>query len=389
MKITPRAVLYVGFICNSRCKFCYYRHVDPAKKRWKPLEELKKEVSRFRYFYRLNTVDFMGGEPTIYPHILELISYCSKIGLKPTPITNAFILVDKNKCLEFKKSGVHQFLISLFGIGEKADDITDVKDTYKKQIQAFDNLRNIGIPFKINTTVHRLNYKDLPEMARLAVEKGAKVFNFMIFNPFYEWQKVSAIDFQEKYSVISPYIIKAIDILERKNIEANVRYAPICIFKGYEKNIYNFTNQSYDHGEWEFNSWGNFFLRNPDENWYFQDGLRRSRYESHYKKSEGCQKCSIHDICDGFHGQYVDQFGFGEEKPYSLEKNITDPKYFIRYQKKKIYNYSEPDKSVLRYLLEDKELPFEIIKNRLRYLHIKVTQNKFYDPKSFCDNSDI
>ena len=389
MNITPRAVSYLGFVCNSKCKFCYYRHVEESKKKWRSLEELKKEMARFRYFYRMNTVDFMGGEPTIYPQIFELTKYCDEIGLQPTPITNAFVLADKDNCAKFKESGVHQFLISIFGIGDIADKITGVKDTYKKQVKAFDNLNELGIPFKLNTTVHKLNYKQLPDMAQLAVEKGAKIFNFMIFNSFYEWQKLSNIDFQEKYSVVAPYITKAIDILEKNNIEANVRYGPICIFKGHEKNIYNFTNQSYDHGEWEFNSWGNFFLRKPSEKWYLKDGIRRSRYESHYKKSKKCERCSINHICDGFHGQYVKQFGFGEEQPYSFDKKITDPKHFVKHQKKREYSYSEPDKSVLKYLTEDRSLLSDIIKNRLRYLRIKVTQNKFYDSKGFCDNSNI
>lgn len=38
--------------------------------------------------YGCNSIDIQGGEPTIYPHIFELIEYCVSIGLKPTLITN-------------------------------------------------------------------------------------------------------------------------------------------------------------------------------------------------------------------------------------------------------------------------------------------------------------
>jgi hypothetical protein len=41
-------------------------------------------------------------------------------------------------------------------------------------------------------------------------------------------------------------------------------------------------------------------------------------------------------VCDGFHAQYLAQWGDGEARPYAGPP-ITDPRHFIREQPKLIY----------------------------------------------------
>ena len=54
-------------------------------------------------------------------------------------------------------------------------------------MQALDNLRRLGIPFRFNVTMIRDNLTQLEAIARLAGEKGARVVNFLTFNPYFEW----------------------------------------------------------------------------------------------------------------------------------------------------------------------------------------------------------
>jgi len=76
--------------------------------------EKAKEICRvLREFYGNTAIDIQGGEPTIYPGILELISYCRDIGLHPTLITNGLILAKPGKLEEFSDAGVRDFLVSL------------------------------------------------------------------------------------------------------------------------------------------------------------------------------------------------------------------------------------------------------------------------------------
>ena len=65
------------------------------------IEKLKKMCHTLRYYYGNTSVDIQGGEPTIYPDILELIRYCKEIGLHPTLITNGWALADIEKLRGF------------------------------------------------------------------------------------------------------------------------------------------------------------------------------------------------------------------------------------------------------------------------------------------------
>jgi len=366
----------VGHRCNADCEFCYYRF--KKNKKWKDLERLKKEAERFRYFYRNGFVYFTGGEPTIYPDILKLIKYCNEIGLKPTIITNGFTLVDKKNCIKFKNAGIDCFLISFFGVKKSIDKVTGIKSTYKKQIKVLDNLNALKIPFRFNVTLHKHNIKQIPKIAQIAIDKGAINVDFLVFNPYFEWHKIIDVDFQERYSNMTKKLIKAIKILEDQNIEVNVRYLPICMLKGYEKNVYNFKQLSYDPYEWDYNSWGNYFIINPKEKWYKKEAIRKAVYDGPHVKSEKCKSCSLNSICDGFHKQYMKKFGFGEEEPYYFGEDIKDPKYFIKRQERKEYTYLEPKKTILRYLVEDNSLILDILRGWLKYLRLKLVQKERY-----------
>ena len=366
--ITSRAVLYVGYKCNAHCQFCYYHF--KKNKNWVNLEKLKAQAQQFRYFYKNNLVDITGGEPTIYPHIFELVKYCNLIDLKPTIITNALALADKQICLKFKQSGIHDFLISIFGIDEIADEITGVPNTYQKQLRALDNLIELNIPFRINITAHQLNQSQLIDIAKLAIKNKAKVVNILNFNPFLDWQNKTNIQFQAKYSSLAPDIIKAVNLLAKNNILVNLRYFPFCQFKNYEKNICGFMQVSYDPYEWNFNSWGNYFLFNPSQKWYAKEAVRKRIYDAGYVKSAKCNQCSLNYICDGFPAQYVKRFGWDEAKPYNLNKKIKNPTYFML-----------PRPNFSPTLSKQKIWPYlmNIIKNRLKYIRLKLTQPKIYE----------
>ena len=67
----PIAWLEITDICNIYCKGCYRTNLEGHR----PLNELKKEVDFFCDVRNPDSITIAGGEPLIYPDILELISY--------------------------------------------------------------------------------------------------------------------------------------------------------------------------------------------------------------------------------------------------------------------------------------------------------------------------
>ena len=397
--LTKRGVVWLGQTCNLNCYFCYFRDkIDDKEHPEHPfmsLEKAKKIMHTLRYVYANNAVDIQGGEPTIYPKIFELIEYCNEIGLAPTLITNGIVLANEEMTKKFKDAGVKDFLFSIHAIGEEYDRIVGLRGGSKKQMKALYNLQKYEIPFRLNCTMTKEAGKQLVDIATLAVETGARVVNFIAFNPFADQQGNRDLTDVPKYSDLKENLQKAIDLLEENNIEVNVRYFPICMLdEKYRKNIYNFQQLPYDHHEWDYNSWTWTTRFNQKTKWneldkpipillynlkeyngidfsewsehgtkkhYYKDvsdyemfelmlklfsadvpkellykNNAKLRAEKHtgYKKCEICKNCDIEDICDGFHGDYAEVFGMEEAREIKVGKKITDPKFYIKEQLK-------------------------------------------------------
>lgn len=343
MNITRRAVLYVGYVCNANCKFCYYRYVK--RKKWKNLALAKLEALIYRKLFGNNAVDITGGEPTIYPQILDLVKFCKKIGLRPSIITNGISLSNEKKVSDLKKAGVFDFLISVHGLNGIHNELVDFPNAFKLQKKAINFLDKNNIPLRINVTITKLNAFQLPEIARYASKIHARVVNFICFNPFSDWNKFNKIKFQEKHSVVASYIQKAIKILDKNKVESNLRYFPFCIVKGFENHQYNFAQMPYDSHEWDFLSYFqnlkyvfSFLLDRFLFKQYKKSSLKYSLKQAFfltkkmgYKKSKKCNNCALTKICDGLTKQYFNSFGDCELKPYKGEI-IKDPTFFIKKQ---------------------------------------------------------
>ncbi|MBF0317723.1 MAG: radical SAM protein, partial [Nitrospirae bacterium] len=341
--ITKRGVLYVGYLCNVRCVFCYYAYT-PAKD-WHTIEECKKDAHQYRAVYGNECVDITGGEPTVYPHIFELLDYCKEIGLTPTLITNMQALARKEKALKFKEYGVYDFLCSIHALGDTYDDLTKVRGSWKNVLTALENLQAIDMKWRANCTMTAVNRHQLRTIAELVHDAGGRVINFINYNPFGEWSTKMDIDFQSRHLEITPYLKEALDYCDSVGLEANVRYLPFCIMKGHENKCYNYPQLSYDIHEWDYCSW--FCVDTRNISYHVPEYIRsifKSEAEYHlyiankvkrdgFCQSDRCMFCSVGFICDGFTNQYASRFGTDEMQPYP-GKIITDPTWFIRNQDK-------------------------------------------------------
>jgi sulfatase maturation enzyme AslB (radical SAM superfamily) len=343
--LTRRGVLWVGLRCDVRCKFCYDEHVPAAGKGWLGVGEAIQALEKFRFYYGNRFVDFMGGEPTLHPGILELVAHAARIGLRPTVITHGMHLAKPGRAQAFADAGIHDFLVSIHGIGDTVAAIHGRgKDNAARQRRALDNLRVLGIPFRFNVTVIRDNLTHLEAIAGLAGETGALVVNFLTFNPYFEWARAPEIDFQPRHSEAAPYLARAIDACTRLGIEANVRYMPLCQLPGYQAHVYTGYQLPFDPHEWDYNSWYDTGHHGtPDAQWYLQ-ASRRQQARHHYIHVPACQECAVREICDGFHAQYVSRWGGTEAVPCPGPP-VTDPRHFISNQYKVRYDIPRADEA--------------------------------------------
>jgi len=394
--LTKRAVMWIGQTCNARCYFCLYWNriidSDHPEHAFMPLEKAKKICTILRDFYDCTAIDIQGGEPTIHPQILELIAHCRKIGLFPTLITNGIDLAKPGRLEQFKEAGIREFLYSLHGIGDLHDEVVAKKGAYKKIIAAIERMKSLQMPFRLNCTMTKPVIKILPDIAQKAIDYGANSMNFITLQPLEDQIKDCRIhDNFPKYREISPYLNKAMDMLEEANIECNVRYFPFCMVDNrHRKNMINYPQLEFDHHEWDYQSWlwtdqqtqrikegdisppfkVGFFWHwikvNPHRtrgwsekfptltNWAFKlqhiladiewkirgkkEMYRRlDKFKNHinrFRYIKECSHCSLNKICDGPYGDYVDLFGSDEMKPVTDISLVEDPLYYNKEQQR-------------------------------------------------------
>lgn len=414
---TRRAVIWLGQTCNLSCYFCYFasRIADKTHPEH-PFFTLDKAKEMCRIFvdeYGCNSIDIQGGEPTIYPHIFDLIRYCNEINLKPTLITNLVALSNFDYAKKFKDVGIYDFLVSLHGIGENYDKIVGKKGAFNRQMKALENLKTLQIPIRINAVLSNEVIQDLEALTDIAIDSVARVVNFLGYNNSGDQKKLRDAHKIPYYDIIGQKLMPCIDRLENNGIEVNLRFLPFCVVEEpYRKNIYNGLQGYYDIHEWEpsLRLWTDrpsqrqakagieprstryyitrmklgraFRLKSfmwlkrailpflkpapkyaPIQS--YQDKILKklrfytpisepisqlSKVDNFYKEmhevfrdisrekihTKKCQECSIKAICDGFHCDFIEEFGISSVKPIKLDTEIKDPRFYLNRQLKVI-----------------------------------------------------
>jgi MoaA/NifB/PqqE/SkfB family radical SAM enzyme len=401
-KITRRGVFWLGQTCNLRCQFCYFldRIQDDAhpEHHFMSLEKAKALCKTLVDYYGNNSVDIQGGEPTLYPHIYELVSYCAEIGLSPTLITNGQVLSDRSIAARYRDARIRDFLVSVQALGDVYDRLVGRAGAHAMQMKGLRNLQEVGIPFRFNTVLSKVVLPQLPAIAELAVRTGAEVVNFLGFNPFNDQTtgKRSAENVPT-YTEVGQALDPVLDRLAEAGIEANVRYLPLCIVaERHRPTVYDFPQIPYDAHENDFASWSwtdlpaqrmrdaplappfglgprlelgrlrapirrlaarlpsvaaplhavkqrleRAWARNESEASldvrYREDARMRAEEYTGYRHVDACKRCDLRAICDGFYTDYAEIFGASEARPITTGGAVDDPQHYTRHQRKKLH----------------------------------------------------
>lgn len=352
-RLSRGAVLDVGLKCVHSCKFCYYSYLDKSddqfrgmrRAEFRTLEECKEILRRLKA-NGFTHFDVTGGEPTLHPHIIEIVRYAQQdLGLKGRIITLGQYLMRRMKHCRHERlvddlleAGLTNFLISMHAVDEGLfERLTG--ESWDKQRRAMDYLDERGFPFTTNTTVVEWNYRHLPDIAREILRHRIYLHNFIIMNAYYEWNRNGrAFGVQARYSDIAPYLREAVEILESNDVAVNIRYAPLCAVRGMEKNLVGMVGVRYDPYEW-MNVAGHFggtpeqcaapiaiveggieahleyrALEACHDNGVRVTGMRGPHLK-HF--AEPCARCAARPVCDGIDPNYLRQYGPQEFRPYA------------------------------------------------------------------------
>ena len=182
--VPPRTVeFFISDICNHNCIGCHSQELHKSKTPFLDFEVAKKVVDEVAIMGTEGIEISGGGEPLLYPHIVELVKYINDKGMKVGMITNG-------TC--FKKS-MYPILHNLLFLRIAFDAGT--RETYKKVhgVDHFEKLQNIiediityKKEHKLNVTIglkyliSYANENELLEAAEIARDLGV---NYIQFKP--------------------------------------------------------------------------------------------------------------------------------------------------------------------------------------------------------------
>lgn len=164
--------------CNLRCKHCYSNATDSPHPNELTTDEAKRVITEIAEAgTRLLILD--GGEPLMHEDIYDLISHAQSVGLQPMLGTNATLLSTES-AERIKRAGIKAVAISLYGADAKShDDFCGREGSWERAMAGIRNITAIGIPFQINTCIHRHNLGQLDDIISLA--KSLKAIAIEIF----------------------------------------------------------------------------------------------------------------------------------------------------------------------------------------------------------------
>lgn len=345
------AVLDVGLKCPHSCLFCYYSYWDGSDSQFSGLRKssMRSTESCVDIVSAIadngfNHMDLTGGEPTIHPGLVDIVAKATERGVASRCITLGQFLDsrygDATLLDALLDVGLTDFLFSFH-----AADPTSYKEacggSLNKLLGAMDILDERGFQYGCNTVIMERNRKQLPEIAKKAVQRGIYVVNYIAFNAYHAWRgQEQAQKLEASFTNIAPYLEEAIEILTEARIAVNIRYAPLCTFPKLARHVVGVLGVPYDPFEWRNRCMNHD--REPEycaevlpipetgvrdifafsglnetlENGVSVCGMRGKKFKYFPQQ---CAGCIAKSACDGVDPVYLDRHGASEFVPLDME----------------------------------------------------------------------
>jgi len=147
--------------CDLFCPGCYRHRLEGHRS----LEEVKEDILLCQKMTNCDRMGIAGGEPLIYPHIVEVVDFISHHNMKPVLLTNGKKLTWELAC-ELKKAGLAKFHFHIDS-GQKRPGWTGRNEAEMNKLrQQFADLtwELKGVQCGYNVTIFRSSLKYLPDI---------------------------------------------------------------------------------------------------------------------------------------------------------------------------------------------------------------------------------
>jgi len=288
-------IVKLNSLCNANCLFC----ADTSESRRQPDPDFKSLISELEKNRKsFDSMIISGGEPTISPFLFQYIDHAKKIGFKHIAIsTNGLLLYYPDFTKKLIRAGVEQFIVSFQAVDEKDyHAITGIKKSKELVAKGLENIQKYGALAAINTVIHKLNYKNLPEIVAYLIDNNAYNIQLSFMNPIGASLVRGRSTMAVRFTDALPYIKESMSIAKEKGYEnIYLENIPICLVGEFKDKVADLKKAS----------------------------INKGYYNACKTKPDKCKGCSYFDECDGVWEAYLEQFGEREIVP-KLKKPVKN-----------------------------------------------------------------
>ncbi len=163
-----------------------------------------------------------GGEPMAREDLFEIAGYGTGLGLRMV-MAPCGILMNRETTEKIIKSGIKRISLSIDGADAKSHDaFRQEQGAFDSVINAAKMARETGLEFQINTTVTKLNYKELDSILKLAMDLGAVSYHPFLLVPTGRGKDIAALEIEpDEYEKVLTWIYY-------KSKEISIQLKPTC-----------------------------------------------------------------------------------------------------------------------------------------------------------------
>ena len=179
----PRLIFWESTAgCNLECIHCRRITVaDQLMPQDLNTEEVFGLIDQVAAFARPIFI-LSGGEPLFRPDIFDIARHASDANLIVALATNG-TLIDASVARKIKESGIRRVSVSFDGADAPTHDIFRGQGAFDAAMEGIAHLREIDVPYQINTTVAKHNAHQMPETLALAKGIDAAALHLFLLVP--------------------------------------------------------------------------------------------------------------------------------------------------------------------------------------------------------------
>ncbi|MHB8900202.1 MAG: radical SAM protein [Thermoguttaceae bacterium] len=169
-----KADLALTYGCNNACGHCYN---EPSRIATRSLDRDRwKRVIQKLHAVGIPHLVFTGGEPTLHPHLVELVAFAHGLGAITGLNTNGRRLADAQLAHALFRAGLSHVQVTLQSHRPSIHNAMTGEPSFDETVAGIGNAHRAGLHTMTNTTLTRQNAAEAEQVVEFLHALGLKTF---------------------------------------------------------------------------------------------------------------------------------------------------------------------------------------------------------------------